>query len=330
MRRLLHRLLNAVRPHRAEPSLTREVAAHLTLLEDDFRTRGFSAEEARLAARRAFGGVEQMKDRHRDARSFTWLDDARRDGAHAGRLLRRDLLFALTAVISLAIGIGANTTIFTIANAVLFRRPAGIAEPGRLVDIGTRTPGGGFGNSSYPNYLDLRQRTTTLDGVYAYSLFPRAMSLTGAGGARGSERIFGTLVTGNYFAVLGAVPAAGSLFNLDETEGEGADAVVLSHRFWTRRFSQDPTVVGRAVTLNGHPFTIVGVAAEGFQGTGIRAGDVWVPMRTLTAASSLTDRASLTDGHGLTGDKQAARALRQRTGHVAIPPTDVPFRCPTA
>src|SRR5471030_2649151 len=97
----------------------------------------------------------------------SWLQDIR----HAARLVRRNPLFALTAALSLAIGIGANTTIFTVANAVLFRPPAGVAAPDRLVDIGTRSPGGGFGNSSYPNYLDLRERTTTLDGVYAYPLF---------------------------------------------------------------------------------------------------------------------------------------------------------------
>jgi len=291
MRRFFRRLRNTLWPGRAEDELARETAAHFALLEDDCQRRGMTKDAARVAARRAFGGVEQMKDRQRDARSFAWLDDARRDIGHATRLLRRDPLFTLTAALSLAIGIGANTTIFTVASAVLVRPPSGVVDPARLVDIGTRTPGGGFGNSSYPNYLDLRQRTTMLDGVYAYSLFPRAMSL-GISGAAGTERIFGTLVTGNYFSVLGVIPAAGSLFNLDETEGEAAAAVVLSHRFWTRRFNQDPTVVGRAVSVNGRPLTIVGVAAEGFQGTGIRAGDVWVPMRTLAAPSSLTDRAS--------------------------------------
>jgi len=190
MRRFIARVTNVFRVGRAEDELARETAAHLALIEDEYRRRGLSADAARVEARRAFGGVEQMKDRHRDARSFMWLDDLRRDVAHATRLLRRDPLFTLTAVLSLAIGIGANTTIFTVAQAVLFRDPAGVSDPGRLVDIGTRTPGGGFGNSSYPNYLDLRERATALDGIYAYSLFPRAMSLAGAGDAPGSERIF--------------------------------------------------------------------------------------------------------------------------------------------
>jgi predicted permease len=293
MRRLLLRLVNVFRPARAEPDLAREVSAHLTLLEDDFRRRGLSADDARLAAKRAFGGVALAKDLHRDARSFVWLDDARRDIRHAARLLRRDPLFTLTAVLSLAIGIGANTTIFTIGHALLYRAPAGVADSDALIDIGTRTPGGGFGNSSYPNYLDLRQRTTMLDGVYASGLFPRAMSLSGVGDSPATERIFGTLVTGNYFSVLGTMPAAGRLFDAEATDRPGADSVVvLSHRFWTRRFNKDPSAIGRTIMLNRQPFTVIGVAAEGFQGTGVRAGDLWMPMTSTGNASSLTSRAA--------------------------------------
>ena len=288
IRRLRERLRNALWPGRAEQELARETAAHLALIEDDYRRRGAAPDQARTAARRAFGGVEQMKDRHREARSFVWLDDTRRDLAHAARRLRRDPLFTLTAVLSLAIGIGANTTIFTVANAVLFRPPVGVVEPNRLVDIGTRTPGGGFGNTSYPNYLDLRERATTLDGVYASTLFPRALSLGIGGASAGTERIFGTPVTTNYFSVLGAVPAAGRLFAASESD----PVAVLSYGFWTRRFNRDPTIVGRTLAINGFPLTVIGVAADGFHGTGIRAGDVWMPMSAVTTAASLADRAS--------------------------------------
>ena len=141
-RRFFLRLANLFRPARAEPDLAREVASHLTLLEDDFERRGLTPEDARLAARRAFGGVEQTKDRHRDARSFVWLDDVRRDVRHSGRLLRRNPVFAMTAALSLAIAIGADTAIFTVANALLFHVPAGVADPTRLVDIGFSHDGG--------------------------------------------------------------------------------------------------------------------------------------------------------------------------------------------
>jgi hypothetical protein len=116
-----------------------------------------------------------------DTRSFQWFNDARRDLVHSARLLRRNPVLTITATLSLAIGIGANTTIFTVANALLLQPPAGVAEPSRLVDIGGSRGGVGFGPSSYPNYLDIRQRASTLDAVYAYSRFPEAISVGGAG-----------------------------------------------------------------------------------------------------------------------------------------------------
>src|ERR1700730_11398665 len=194
LRRFFLRLSSFLRPERAESDLARELASHLTLLEEDFQRRGMTPEEARLAARRAIGGVEQAKELHRDARSFLWLDDARRDLRHAGRLLRRDPLFTLTAALSLAIGIGANTTIFSVANALLLQPPTGVVEPHRLVDIGSNRDRAGFGPTSHPNYLDIRQRTTMVDPVYAYSRFPHAMGLGGPG-APGTPGTAATLVT---------------------------------------------------------------------------------------------------------------------------------------
>ena len=190
-------------------------------------------------------------------------------------------------MLSLAIGIGANTTIFTVANALLFRPPTGVLEADRLVDIGSTRTDGSFSTSSYPNYLDIRERTTTLAGVYAYPLFPQAMSL-GETGSTAAESIFGTVVTANYFTVLGAVPSAGRLFGAGDSDQPGASPItVLSHGFWVRRFNHDPSIVGRTLMLNGHPFTVVGVASEGFHGTGIRSGDVWVPMSMVATATSL-------------------------------------------
>src|SRR2546428_291645 len=216
--RFFRRLLNVIRSGRAEARLEREIAAHLLLLEDEHRQRGLSVDEARRSARLALGGVEQTKELHRDARSFLWLDDLRRDLRHAGWLLRRIPLFTLTAALSLAVGIGATTTIFTVARALLLQPPAGVVEPRRVVDIGSSRMRSGFGPSSYPNYLDIRQRTTTVDGVYAYSRFPQAMSLGVVGTAAGIGSVFGSVVTVNYFTVLGAVPAAGRL--LSTADGE--------------------------------------------------------------------------------------------------------------
>src|SRR4051812_20422663 len=164
LRVLVLRLHNALRPGQAEPDLARELASHLALLEDEFRRRGLPSDAARLAARRALGGVEQVKEHHRDARSFTWLDDARRDVRYAAQLLRRNPLFALTAAASLAIGIGATTTIFTVANALLLRAPDGVADPAALVDIFHVEEGRSMAGPVVPYavYLGLRQQSATL------------------------------------------------------------------------------------------------------------------------------------------------------------------------
>src|SRR4029079_8896008 len=124
--------------------------------------------------------------------------------------------------------------------------------------------GAGFGPSSYLNYLDIRQRATTVD-VYGYSRFPQAVSVRGLG--VGAESIFGSAVTANYFNVLGAVPAVGRLFGPQDGDTPGANpVVVLSHLFWARRFNSDPGIVGTTLILNGLPFTVVGVASEAFNG----------------------------------------------------------------
>ena len=223
----------------------------------------------------------------------SWFQDLR----HAARLLRRNPLFALTAVASLAIGIGANTTIFTIANALLFKTPAHVVEPNRLVDVGRSQDGKGFDNGSYPNYLDIRSRNTVFTDIYACKLGAEAMSL---GNRDGAERIFGNMVTTNFFSVLGTRAHLGRLFTPDDGDRLGAAPfVVLSYHFWQRRFSGDPTVLGRTLQINGYPLTVLGVAPPGFHGTTVLTTDIWVPVTMVgelsarRTASMLTSRESV-------------------------------------
>ena len=207
----------------------------------------------------------------------TMLEAIVQDVRYGLRLLRRSPLFTLTAVLSLAIGIGANTTIFSVASAMLLRPLPGVREPSRLVDIGRTQDGRGFDNSSYPNFRDIRARATTLSGIYAVRLEAQAMGL---GGPDGAERIYGTLVSANYFTVLGTTPAAGRLLTDEDDQGApGSHAVtVISHELWQRRFGGNPAVVGSTVPINGHPFAIVGVAPPGFQGTTVMRTDAWMPI----------------------------------------------------
>lgn len=210
----------------------------------------------------------------------TWVQDAR----YALRLLRRSPVFTLTAALSLAIGIGANTTIFSVASAMLMRPLPGLAAPDRLVDVGRTQDGSGFDNSSYPNYLDIRKRVTTLSGLYAFRFGPEAMSL---GGHDGAERVYGAVVSANFFSVLGTTPAAGRLLiDADDQEAPGSHPVmVISHDLWRRRFDARRETVGQTVTLNGHPFVIVGIAPPGFQGTTVFRSDVWVPISASVLAT---------------------------------------------
>ena len=198
-----------------------------------------------------------------NARS-SWFDDARRDWQYAVRMLWRNPTVTATALVSLAIGIGANTAIFTVANALLFRGPAAVPDADRLVDIGVARPDGGFNPTSFPLYADVRDRAASLDGVYAHQMFPHALSLriaesagsvpSGFSRASAPERVFGHFVTSNYFAVLGVHAAVGRMFDPAGDGRPGASPVaVLSRRFWVRRFNGDAAAVGRTIRLNGQP-----------------------------------------------------------------------------
>ena len=297
LRRFVRRLLNALRPGRAEDDIARELASHLALLEDEFLRRGMRADEARRRARLALGGVEQAKELHRDARSFAWLDDARRDVSYAVRMIRRNPIVAATVVLSIAVAIGANTAVFTVANALLFRAPSGVVDADRLVDIGVSRPDGGFNPGSFPTYLEIRRRATTLDGVFARQMFPHAVGLGRAESPAAPARAFAEFVTTNYFSVLGVRSAVGRLFDVTDAAEPGASPViVLSYRYWRGHFDGEVTVVGETIRLNGHPFTVIGVAPERFQGTGVLAADVWVPLNMIPTVNAQS--ASIFAGDG--------------------------------
>jgi predicted permease len=208
------------------------------------------------------------------------------DLRHAARVLAKSPGFTAVAVLSVALGIGANATIFSFLNAI-FLRPLPVEDPGHVAFVFTSDFSGPlYGGSSYPDYLDFRTKTDAFAGLAAYTVAP--MSL--AEGSR-TDRVFGELVTANYFAVAGLQASRGRTFHpVEDERPDAAPAIVLGDGFWRRRFGGDAAVVGKAVTLNGHPFTVVGIAPPGF--TGMMRGlavDLWVPM-TMAGAIPSSDK----------------------------------------
>jgi predicted permease len=200
------------------------------------------------------------------------------------RLLLKAPAFTATAALSLALGIGANTTIFTLVNAVLLR-PLPVGEPARLVSLFTtdernRNPAGlgAFAPTSDLNFRDYRDRNAVFSDVAAHT----NVALSVSGGAGEPQQIFGELVTGNYCDVLGVKPRLGRSFLPEEDRTPGSHLVaVLSHDLWQTRFGSDSTIVGRTITLNNQGFTVVGVMPEGFKGANaIAAPALWVPFNT--------------------------------------------------
>jgi MacB-like periplasmic core domain/FtsX-like permease family len=188
-----------------------------------------------------------------------WEDEMIQDLRYAVRMLRKSPAFKLITVVSLAIGIGANTAIFSLANAVLLR-PLPIDQPERVVTI---TSAHQHLPVSYSAYKDFRDRNQVLSGLLCWGELPLSLGLD-----EQAIQVSGMLVSGNYFSVLGVQPALGRFFAPEEDRTPGTHPVtVISHGMWQRRFGGDAGVIGRTITLNGHPFSIIGVAPQGFTST---------------------------------------------------------------
>ncbi|MCP9495779.1 MAG: ABC transporter permease [Pyrinomonadaceae bacterium MAG19_C2-C3] len=198
------------------------------------------------------------------------------DLRYATRTLKANPAFVLIAVLSLALGIGANVGIFSIVNGLLLRPPGGVSAPERLVTLYTSDYSGPlYGSSSYPDYLEFRNQAKAFDNLAAHTIRPMSLSEGGE-----SERVLGSIVTGNYFDMLGVRASLGRTFTLAEDETPGAPPVALiSRSLWQRRFNSDPSIIGRSVVLSNQPMTVIGVTPANFTGTIIGISpDVFVPV----------------------------------------------------
>ncbi len=274
MRRLWLRFANLFRVKEAEREMSREIEAHLALLQEDFERRGMSSEEAVLAAKRAYGGIEQAKELHRETRSLVWIEQCFKDLRYGLANLRRNPGFTATAVIALALGIGVNATVFSIYNAVALR-PLPVADPDRVVRVERWFASHGLGNAqynfAYTEYQYLREHSSVFTDVVAAKSQITVLALpVGAASEERTapERVNGYAVSSNYFSGLGVKALIGRTFVPDEDRVPGANpVVVLDYRYWQRTYHGDPNIPGRAIKLNGAVYTIIGVAPREFTGT---------------------------------------------------------------
>jgi putative ABC transport system permease protein len=195
------------------------------------------------------------------------------------RVLRKNRAFTFVAVLTLAMGIGANTSIFSLANALLLRGPQGIDRPQQLVLIGRSQTGSDYDTLSYPDYVDFRDSSTSFAELAAYREVDLHLTNNNA-------PVSGMLVSGNYFGTLGTGAERGRVITSEDDSATGASPVALiSFGLWQRRFGSDPNIVGRVVDINNYPFTVVGVAPRGFTGTEItRPIDIWLPLTMYSQA----------------------------------------------
>ncbi|HKQ76099.1 MAG TPA: ABC transporter permease [Blastocatellia bacterium] len=282
LRIYFHRLLGLFMRRKLERELEEEIRSHLEMqIEDDLR-QGMSLEEAHRAARLKFGGVEQVKEAYRDKSRFGWIEDLWQDLRYGVRMLLKKPGLTLVAVLTLSLGIGANTAIFSVVNMIL--RPLPVQRPEELAAVfAYRGDPGDRGVHTYRNYIYLRDHNSVFSGLAAHKPATVAISADERPGERANEHtnvISGEIVSGNFFDVLGVRPALGRAFTPEEDRAPNAHpVVVLSYGLWQRRFSSDPELVGRSVYLNGRPFTVIGISPPSFKGRefGLEM-DFWAPI----------------------------------------------------
>ena len=257
---LLARVRELFRSRRIDRDLGEELDTHLSLLEDEHVRRGLSRVEARRAARMDLGGLDQTKELVKDRRGFRVIEMFAHDVRYAVRLLVKSPGFTTAAIVTLALGIGANAAIFSLVDAVMFR-PLPYPDPHRLVSIWeVMQPTGTRSVVAPANYLDYETRARSFSALAAYQ--SAGKNLTGSGDP---ERLAGEEVTASYFQTLGVMPELGRPFTAAENR-DGQDGVaVISHGLWQRRFGGEPAILNRDIRLDARTYRIVGVMPAAFQ-----------------------------------------------------------------
>ena len=257
LRRGVGRLVALMCKRRLDRELEGEILAHLELAERDAVARGLSPGEARSAARRSFGGIEQVKEEHRDGRSFRWIETLMRDLRYGLASVRRAPGFSAVVVGVLALGIGANVAMFSVVDAVLLK-PLPFAEPGRIVGVWEAPRPGIVNATSAPNFIDWKRLATLFEALSAEQSISAA--LTGQGEP---ARLSGKAVTADYFRVFATRAQLGRCFTPEEDLPGAAPVIVLSHAAWQNHFGGDPDILQRRPVLDGQAQQVIGVLAPG-------------------------------------------------------------------
>ena len=273
------RLRAVFRRAAVEQELEEELGSHFAHQVEKFVGSGLTSEEATRRARLEFGGLDQVKEECRDARGVKLFENLLQDLRYGLRQLRRDPGFTVTTVLTLALGIGVNTTIFSLLSSMLLRKPP-INDSGRVMMLLSRHPGAGSsadeGNRmpvSAADFLDWRIQATSFSGIAASSEKDFAL-----GTRTQPARIPGAQVSANYFQVLGVSPILGRAFAPGEDQTGHEHVAVLREDLWKGRFGADPQVIGRAVKIDGEMYTVIGIMPDSFRRMWLFPAELWVPL----------------------------------------------------
>ncbi len=324
---------NLRRKRRDDELLDEEVRSYAELLAQEKIRSGLDEAQARREAKMELGGVEQVKEQTREVRAGHFLETLWQDLHYGARMLRRSPAFTIVAVLTLALGIGANTAIFSMVDWLTLRMPP-VAKPQQVTTLAAEDINGGSDNGfSYPDFADIRNQSTAVfsDVAGALTFLQDGLSADG-----NNEPIWTNYVTGNFFRLMGVKPALGNF--IEPVAGRSVvdePVLVLGYAFWKTHFGADPRVIGKSVLINGHPVTIIGVAPKGFNGiTSLIETQGYLPLgmalvtsdaskdfRTDRKSSDLTIIARLKRGVAIAAAQPALKVIGQRLS-AQFPATD--------
>ena len=306
MGRLIRRVRALLLSRRESRNLAEEIAFHREMKERELRERGVGEREIAAAAQRALGNDLLARERARDVWIAPWLQDIAQDVRFGLRMLVKERRFAVTAIVTLSLGIGVSNAAFTFVNATMFR-DLPFDDADRLITIRTHDPRGFMAGVSYLDVLEFRQHATVFASFNAES--SQSVSVSDKG--RPAERLSGTFVTHGTFQTLGVTPILGRDFVSEDDRDGATPTLILGHGIWRARYGGDPAIVGRIVRVNDQPATVIGVMPEGFGYPYV--ADLWMPM---AMAPNLQNATWTSTGFGVVGRLKPSTSLAQVRAEV--------------